>query len=263
MTFIDTLQNFFLFFGHQPAYALVIILGSIFYKDKTFWHAFVLLFFTMIFSATLKNIFQIPLNPALGIEGYAFPSGHMQAAVAFYGWIFYTIKNRTVRILIPCILLGQGWAMIHAGFHSLTDELAGFTVSVMLILAYGYFKNRELLKKYPFAMGWILVGVAIPMLVFLRTDVMPTHVWGSFYGLIGFLLGWTLYGKKELLDDLNIRWKVIFSLLTIGFFVLVSTFVHEGFKSLSDELCQSYKLILGAFLPIGTWGFTRFLGKTY
>ncbi|WP_155114726.1 phosphatase PAP2 family protein [Rickettsia rickettsii] len=39
----------------------------------------------------LKYIFEITLNPALNIKGFAFPSGHMSSGVVFYGWLFANI----------------------------------------------------------------------------------------------------------------------------------------------------------------------------
>ncbi|MFV9858151.1 hypothetical protein [Rickettsia sibirica] len=39
----------------------------------------------------LKYTFEISLNPALNIKGFAFPSGHMSSGAVFDGWFFANI----------------------------------------------------------------------------------------------------------------------------------------------------------------------------
>ncbi|WP_041472092.1 phosphatase PAP2 family protein [Rickettsia slovaca] len=66
----------------------------------------------------LKYTFEIPLNPALNIKGFAFPSGHMSSGVVFYGWFFANIIYSLLRIIIIVVILtGMGFSLIYKGYH--------------------------------------------------------------------------------------------------------------------------------------------------
>ena len=76
---------------------------------------FCVLLFTTILNILLKYTFEIPLNPALNIKGFAFPSGHghMSSGVVFYGWFFANIRYSLLRIIIVVILTGMGFSLIY------------------------------------------------------------------------------------------------------------------------------------------------------
>ena len=119
MQLLDIVAKFFLIFGQEFVLIPLIIFGFLALNKKTYGHAIFLLLFTMIFSAFLKSIFQIPLAEHLNKTGYAFPSGHMQTAIVFYGWLFIAHKNTLVRSLVSIILLGIGFALIQQKYHNI------------------------------------------------------------------------------------------------------------------------------------------------
>ncbi|KJV80428.1 putative membrane protein [Rickettsia hoogstraalii str. RCCE3] len=68
------------------------LLGFTIFRRQLFAQAICVLLFTTILNILLKYTFEIPLNPALNIKGFAFPSGHMSSGVVFYGWFFANIR---------------------------------------------------------------------------------------------------------------------------------------------------------------------------
>ena len=114
--------------------AAIIFLGSFVGNRKTFLDATCLLLMSMLLNTALKSIFNIPL-PA-GLNGLAFPSGHMQSAVVFYGWIAYRCPQKWVRAAVSIVLVGLGQALVHFGYHRYVD-IAG-ALFFGLIALYGY-----------------------------------------------------------------------------------------------------------------------------
>jgi len=94
------------------------------FKGSVIWgNSILLVLLTMIFNALLKSLFLVPLNPSLGGEGYAFPSGHMQVAVVFYGTMFQAYSNLIFRKILLLIIAGIGYGLIQQGYHNIWDVL--------------------------------------------------------------------------------------------------------------------------------------------
>ncbi len=88
-------------------------------------------------NALLKNLFH-DIRPDLFTSpypagGYSFPSGHAQAAVAFYGTL--ALFNRRWFVIVPCLLmiLGIGWCRVYLGVHRPTDVAAGYCLACFVI----------------------------------------------------------------------------------------------------------------------------------
>ena len=124
---LDIIAKFFLIFGQEFVLVPLIIIGFLTLNKKIYGNALFLLLFTMIFNAFLKPIFQIPLAEHLNKTGYAFPSGHMQTAIVFYGWLFIAHKNTLVRSLVSIILLGIGFALIQQKYHNIFKRLKSYS----------------------------------------------------------------------------------------------------------------------------------------
>lgn len=95
--FLEYLTKFFLLFGQEYCYEMIIILGFVLFRRQLFAQAICVLLFMTILNILLKYIFKIPLNPALNVKGFAFPSGHMSSTVVFYGWFFANIKHSLIK----------------------------------------------------------------------------------------------------------------------------------------------------------------------
>ena len=102
---------------------------------------------TILINLILKNIF-VRNRPNILIiikeGGYSFPSGHSMISIALYGYLFYLaykkIDNRILKILV-CLLLSIiimliGISRIYLGVHYASDVLAGYLVSVSILIIF-------------------------------------------------------------------------------------------------------------------------------
>lgn len=244
---INLLAKFFLLFAQQAFYVPVAVIGCVWYKNKTFWHALVLLFFSMIFSTFLKMVFKVPLNPALGITGYAFPSGHFQAETIFYGWIFWSIPYKPLRVLIPMVLIGNGWAMTYFGYHDLKDEIAALFFGILILVFYKKLLHRT---KNPILPGWILVGCSIPMIMFLKyTSTLPAHMWMGVYSMTGLLTGWTFWGRRTY--DLSFTKKGVLTLFLFFMTYASNVFCTQPWcAEIPIFLRQAHWFVVVCLLPL-------------
>jgi membrane-associated phospholipid phosphatase len=205
---MDTvLPKFFLLFSNAIIISPLLIIGFItrggfFLKNPStessvFWgNACILVLFTMIFTVFLKSIFQIPLNPTLGIQGFAFPSGHMTVAVIFYGWLFLAYPHWLFRSIILIILTGIGWGLIQQGYHDLKD--VGAAVGFGMATIYGFVKisKSSFLQKNPPLMGFYALLISgLMMIGIMFQNNMPSHVVKTYLGLIIFTFMWVFLNR--------------------------------------------------------------------
>lgn len=204
---LSLLAKGFLEFSHPTLIVPFLIIGFILEKNgiiknaqqsSVFWaNACLLILFTMIFNTFLKSLFLVPLNPAIGKEGFAFPSGHMQVSVVFYGWVFWAYAYRGVRGLILLILTGIGYGLIQQGYHDFKD--VGAAAAVGLLTVYGFAKITQypMIQKNPRRLWLSLIPVVGLMLGIIHYRIgIPPHIQIIFMGLLGLMMGWFL--KKHL-----------------------------------------------------------------
>ncbi len=73
--------------------------------------------------------------------GFSFPSGHAMMTFAFFAllihFVWKTIKNKTLKttlvMLFSSMVLAIGFSRIYLGVHYLTDILAGFLISYVIV----------------------------------------------------------------------------------------------------------------------------------
>lgn len=133
---MNLLTVFFLSFSHTIVIVPLIVLGCVLISRRIFCHALCLLVLSILLNIVLKHTFQIPLSPTLGKEGFAFPSGHMQAATVLYGWLALNIQNVWFRLSVVIILLGIGFSLVNAGYHNYYDVFGGVFFGSLLIACY-------------------------------------------------------------------------------------------------------------------------------
>jgi len=239
--------KFFLSFSNDIILVPLIITGFICSDKRKYGQAFMLLLFTMIFSRILKEYFAIPLNPALKIEGLAFPSGHMQSAVVFYGWL-YLFSNRLARMFIILLLSGIGFGLIQQGYHNIADVAAAVGFGVVTITIFYNFSKLEFIDEYPYLMGWVMIPVAFTMMFYSRCIThIPSHLWLAFYALIGFTMSWTIFYNK-LNHPLKTSEKISSLILAFasigGIYYLIPTF-----KNMLPDYLQLEWLAAGFIIP--------------
>ncbi len=126
------LANFFLFFSHFECVIPIILLGLVF-RPQVFFQTACLVLIDIVVNVALKGTFKVPLSPILNKIGYAFPSGHMQFATVFYGWLAFNFSWPWLRVIIFVLLFGIGCGLIHYDYHNFLDVTAGIIFGLLLI----------------------------------------------------------------------------------------------------------------------------------
>ena len=181
----DILVELFLRFSSLDIVVLIVLAGFLLIDRRFFYQTSCLLTFNILLNVALKGTFKIPLSPALHVIGYAFPSGHMQLATVFYGWIALHWTRRSARLAIVVLLAGIGAGLMHFGYHTLSDVLAALVVGLGLIAVF-----QGLLTINAPAVPWILAICACLLLGYIRLIFysIPQYCLISFYTLFALLI---------------------------------------------------------------------------
>ncbi|SRR5579883_912026 len=182
----DALFRFFLAFSHGTIIIPLIIIGYLWFdRRRVFFHGTCLLLLSMAFNWALKVTFQIPLSPELGKEGFAFPSGHMQTAFVFYGWLWRSFHNHLpVKIGIPLVLIGIGIGLVHFGYHTYFDVFGGLFFGFLLLYTYSWLLMR--LKETTFLITLFLFSTSLMVYSGLVYKIKEL-TWIA-YGVLVFLI---------------------------------------------------------------------------
>ncbi len=138
--------------------------------------------FNSIIGRLLKMYFAIPLNPALHINDYSFPSGHTLAAATFYGYLAYCLHNKATYLLYTLLICGISYGLIHHGYHDIYDISAAILLALLTIPCYYSYLHQQ------HNLAWLIIfGIIINC--YMPTANVPItkiqHIWLN----IGFLFG--------------------------------------------------------------------------
>ena len=209
---LDILARWILKFGHITVIMPCVVAGMIFHKRELYAKAACFLLFVMILNTLLKQLFKVPLFPHLG-NGYAFPSGHMHAATAFYGYILYESKNKYVSSLIVVILSLLGWSLIHCNFHDCFDVLGAVGFACLEFTVYHALSSKFSAKT----VGLLALFSAIFIMAFLNfIHCIQYHVWLAFYGLLGTEVALLATHKTQTSFFFNVMTFAVVSVLIYG-----------------------------------------------
>lgn len=182
---MDSMFHFFLLFSQWWLALTIALIGFALGKRWLCYHATCLVLFSMLVNVALKSTFQIPLSPSLNVSGFAFPSGHMQFATVFYGWLALQTKHRSLQALAIGILTGVGASLVHFGYHSWFDVFGALFFGGILIVCYQKLIAQK--EKYVF---WSLALSAILLLSYIAYRVpIPNHALMAFVLLMSLLSG--------------------------------------------------------------------------
>jgi len=196
---IDTIALFFLGFSHWEFILPMLALGFVFLNKPLFYHAFFIMFFSILMNVALKATFQVPLNPTIHHAGFAFPSGHMQLATIVYGWLAFNNTNKFLRACICLILVGVGFGLVHFNYHTTIDVLGGVFFSGLIIMLYDRIKN-----KYPNKLPWLLGALstlAVPYIAWQAS--IPTHAWIAYCAVLALALTFIIFDKYNRVSSPN------------------------------------------------------------
>lgn len=190
MDIIELILGFTLYFADKRFEALMIGLVYILHSREGAIKILSLLFASITFNVILKEIWQIPLQPGVNPNAYAFPSGHMQSFTIIAVSIALYVKQLWVRACMPVMIFLTAASIQHAGFHGWVDLAGGFCIGFILAtLSWIASKSLKFSNQ-----NWclLLFAINIFMFAFLTPDT-HRYLWlykniGSSIGLVGFLL---------------------------------------------------------------------------
>lgn len=179
------LAEFFLQFTNTPALCTLFCLSIHSRYQRVVLAGFSLMCFNAIVGRYLKMLFMIPLPSAIGINDYAFPSGHMLAACTIYGFIAYHESHLLLRRTLYIILLGIAYGLIHHQYHNIYDVSAAVVIATTSIVAL----HQPLINQYKQTLLLLtILGAIIALLTPYGNQIPSTkvqHIWLN----LGLLMG--------------------------------------------------------------------------
>jgi hypothetical protein len=107
---------------------------------------------SVAFNSLLKYYFKVPLDPSLKNScWYAFPSGHLQQAILFWGIIW--IKNnyrKDFLLYFSLALILAAWATNYRKYHTVIEMLGAIPPAILILLIYNAYKNISNLQFFTF-----------------------------------------------------------------------------------------------------------------
>jgi len=216
----------------------------------------------------LKDIFQDP-RPVTNTyeEGFGFPSGHSQNAVAVWGLMSYESykkDNKILQWLFIIFIYLIGISRIVVGVHDLEDVWGGFFYGTLFLVLFIYFEPllSEKAKSLNF-LTKVILSIIIPIaMLTIAIIIFPTTTldYGLCCGgLMGLSLGYLIETEKIHYDPkvLNTKQKlvnlVIGLVLTMVFYFALSVYSSDFF------VWRFTKYFILAFLVITLvpWIFTK------
>lgn len=233
---IDNISTAFLFLGQEAFIIPLIVLGYIWIERALFYNAACMLLFALIFNTALKDTFQVPLSPTLHKAGFAFPSGHMQAASSFYGWFVIAKRNLFINVAVLILLIGIAIGLVHFHYHNIYD-IAGALVFTGIQL-FAYYKVITRAKRYAY---WIVILLATLLLAYIdfHFTQMNNYVLMAYFALLGFMTAEQFFGKVS-----KTRTVIDKVLQTVVCFACVIVITH--FLATANNL---HWLVIGFIIP--------------
>lgn len=244
---LDELAHFCLRFGHITVIFPVVVVFMIFEKRHIVAKAGCCLLWVMIFNTLLKYSFKVPLFPHLG-HGYAFPSGHMHAASAFYGYILYKSNNKFIKIGLAFLLCCLGCSLIYCHFHDLKDVLGAVGFTLIELTVYHVVSTKFGDKT----VGILCILSSIATMIALNIiHKIEFHVWLAFYALVGMEIALYIFPTK----NTSIYQK--FLALCISIIMIAGTYYLFKFLAFNKFYLSEIRFALVPLIIVGAVRFSE------
>lgn len=212
---IDMLVQAGLLASNDMIMLSILLIGYIWVDAQHFARITVLLMIGLILNMVCKVTFQIPLNPALGKMGFAFPSSHMQSAVILYGGICQYLRAKWLLVGVLSILSIVAFAELYSGYHTPRDLLGGAVVAWWLLS----FPYSTLSYRYT----WCIIGAGATLALYyihLQSGV-PSSIWMAYGAGVGMVCS-----HACLPNDIQLCWwqQCLAALMSIAVFLLLTRF---------------------------------------
>ncbi len=261
---LDWLFYFITHFGDKYVFigAAVIIYWTI---NKRYAHRFVFAFMiSALVNSSLKQIFQrlrpyyypgVTYETRWLTPGYAFPSGHSQAA-GVLGYTLYDVSKRKnkkwILYLGIAIMVLVPFSRVYLGQHYLSDVVVGVLLSFVLV--HFLFKLIDKMGDHEHVYTLMLAPIAMLTLFFVQNAVLFISVGG----FVGFAVGYYFEKEKVKYDVSAVLWVQV---LKVVFGLIVFLAIKEGLKVVfpyslneaTDPTILDLFFDFTRYLMIGAW----------
>lgn len=270
----DDLTWFFKYFPYLASdyfYITIIALGywlrpfSLIFKGLGF-----LVPFSTLFNCLCKNFFQInrpdfALHLVKVQDSFGFPSGDVQVATVFWGYIFINRGLSAFKYIYLIPIIGIGISRIYLGVHSIYDVIGGIGIGLLTLYIWQKLLHRIILKdskNFIHKDYWFFLMSTI----FLYSIISKESQWSylatlSIGTLIGFgiSLQWTTDSKVFIPMDIC---NAILFLIGIGFLFILFPTIKTNMLILHLSVMLKFLLMsLGIFYFIPEF-YAKFKNKT-
>jgi membrane-associated phospholipid phosphatase len=262
---IQTLRNpvfdwfFYIITQLGDQYVFILLAVIIYWTiDKKFAHKFVFTFMvSAIVNSGIKEIFKRPrpyLYPGVQSEphwnttGYAFPSGHAQAAGVIGYTLLYSSKKtgyKWMKYVGIAILILVPLSRVYLGQHFLSDVIVGTLLA--FILAHYTFKLVDLMGDDEHIYTLMLAPLFIILMFFVKNH----DLYIAAGGFVGFAAGY--YLEKRFVSY-QVKEKLWIQIVKVIFGLIIALAIKEGLKLVfPDTLLFDFfrYLLIGAWAALG------------
>lgn len=217
---LDTVFTVFTTMGLQPFYVGVIV-AVYWCLNKGLARPLSLFFlFSGYANSVLKDVYNLPrpyevdarIRAPVPETTPSFPSGHAQAAFAFWYYLSSRVRRRWMWLLSTALILLISFSRIYLGVHFPQDIIGGWIIGFILLVLYGWVRRWKFPRKVRFSLGIKLVlAVTVPLALLLFHATEST---AKLAGLaIGLAAGYELEQHLIRFTVLGAWWKRVLRFL--------------------------------------------------
>jgi membrane-associated phospholipid phosphatase len=202
----------------------------------------------------LKAIFQTPrpdpaevrvLYPESG-GGYAFPSGHSQGSVVFWGVVAWQIGRAWAWIAALILMILIGVSRLYLGVHWPIDVVGGWAIGAVILGLYIIYDTTHPVRGFmPKTIPLIVIVIIFgAVLFFINSGDTAVRVIGT---LVGMSIGYILEEEYFIFEPKSVWWYQIIKVV-VGLVVVFA--IKIIVKKLLPDASLSHVV---RYLIIGLW----------
>ncbi|NHJ23746.1 MAG: phosphatase PAP2 family protein [Candidatus Lokiarchaeota archaeon] len=264
--------------GDTLIYILLIVVVWYTYDKKLGKNLAFSLFGSYLINSVIKDIFQDP-RPYTNIrdsepveEGFGFPSGHSQQAVATWGYLAYEAyqkKNKILFWIFTILVYVIASSRVIIGVHDVQDVWGGLTFGFLWLIFFILLEPK--ISPKVASLSWIVkivLSVIIPIALFvILILIFPTSTvdYGMITGaMMGLALGYVFETEKIKYEPRNLTNMQRIINVVIG--LVITLILYLGLSRLFPEsqIMDFLQYLILSFILVGLvpWIFVKINRKS-
>ncbi len=253
-----------LFLTDTYAIAIATVLGMYLVNRHGFLQAFIVAMIGAFICQFVKSIYQIPLNPAVGHVGWAYPSGHTVFNLCFWLSVMWHVRSILLAILLTILFSLSATGMVTMQYHTWDDILGGVYIALPLSFFYMFLDRKT--HATPLTVITLL-GISIALLCWVRLIKFEfMYYLGIYFGIyvtILLLILWENMLNKDVYEAKNkTKNRILAAIATIISVGIAAYPVEQTFVA---KFMQGFaiSLVVIFIVPISSKAIDKLRGKPY